>query len=152
MNQMDKNSLMGQEISLRIKQRMKSLGLTNRDLGERISLTEPSVKKLLSGGSSVQFVKLRRLAEALETTPNHLLGVSETDGSSAERSRALLGAAIEAALRTLGDLKQEHAQALTQAILSIPDKPAIVSADLDEEAAARTRAEIAAQEYLPLKN
>ena len=152
MNQMDKNSQMGREISIRIKERMKSLRLTNRDLGERIGLAEPSVKKLLSGSSSVQFLKLRRLAEILETTPNHLLGVDEAEASNGERSRALLGAAIEAALRTLGNLKQEHAQALTQAILSIPDKPAIVSADLDEETAARTRAEIEAQRYLPLKN
>lgn len=152
MNHLDKNSQMRLEISSRIKERMKRLGLNNRELGERIGLADPSVKKLLGGGSMVQFLKLRRLAEILETTPNYLLGVEENGAVNGERSRALLGAAIEAALRTLGNLKQEHAQALTQAILSIPDKPAIVSADLDEEAAARTRAEIAAQEYLPLKN
>lgn len=152
MNKKNKKPMPGQDISDRIKLRMDELGLSRDMLVNRLGLSEAGVKKILGGGSAVQWIKLGKLAEILDTTPNYLLGIDGDHSVNAKRSRTILGAAIEAALQTLGNLKQEHAQRLAQAILSIPDKPAIVSAGLDEETSARTRAEIAAQEYLPPKN
>jgi transcriptional regulator with XRE-family HTH domain len=152
MNGKDKMALDAKDISGRIKLRMRERGISTEALAEKLGLSEPGVKKLLGGGSTVQYLKLRRLADVLDTTPNYLLHVEDDWSSSAKRSRAILEEATAAALQALGKLEPQTALALAKAILSIPDKPAIVSANLDEKTAARARAEIAVQEYLPPKN
>lgn len=152
MKEKDKIALDAKDISDRIKLRMRELKMSHETLADRLGLSEPGVKKLLGGGSSVQYLKLRRIAEALDTTPNYLLSVEDGSSLSAKRSRAILEVALAAALQTVGELDAEHAQQLARSVLAIPDRPAIVSAGLDEETAARARAEIAAQEYLSPKN
>lgn len=152
MNGKDKMALDAKDISGRIKLRMRERGISTEALAEKLGLSEPGVKKLLGGGSTVQYLKLRRLADVLDTTPNYLLHIEDDWSSSAKRSRAILEEATAAALQALGKLEPQTALALAKAILSIPDKPAIVSANLDEKTAARARAEIAVQEYLPPKN
>ena len=59
-----------------IKERRKKLGLTQRQLSERIGYTDHStISKIESGSIDVNVASLYKFAEALHTTPAALLGI-----------------------------------------------------------------------------
>lgn len=88
--------------------------LTNKDLASRMAISESSVKKLFTGEVHANFMRLSRLARAMGTTPNELLGfdaASETDRQARERG------ALEAVFAALG-VPEGAIQRLVQAVLS----------------------------------
>jgi transcriptional regulator with XRE-family HTH domain len=76
--------LVGQQI----KAARRAAGLTVEQLADLLGTSVPSIKKLERGEAVVQFTKLSRLARALRTTPDALLGFPPSVGF--ERIRPVL--------------------------------------------------------------
>lgn len=72
------------EISEKIKQRRKYLGLSKRELAEKISVHETSIGKYEQGKVDFPVSKIKKLAKALEVTEIWLLGLDEVDENTQE--------------------------------------------------------------------
>lgn len=58
-----------------IKERKKQLGLTSDEIAEALDVSKPTVSRWLSGDTKkITDVKLKKLAEVLQTTEEHLTG------------------------------------------------------------------------------
>jgi transcriptional regulator with XRE-family HTH domain len=80
-------------IGRQLRERRDLLDLSNQDLATRLNVEEQTVRNMLSGQGLVTYVKLAKLARALETSPNQILGFDEGDSCDAAMVRsALLGA------------------------------------------------------------
>lgn len=88
-------------------------GLSIKELADRTGLSEPSVKRLFTGEVHANFLKLIRVARAMEASPNELLGFSVSGPDRQERERG----ALEAVFAALG-LSEEVNQHLVQAVLT----------------------------------
>ena len=72
------------EISEKIKQRRKYLGLSKRELAEKISVHETSIGKYEQGKVDFPVSKIKKLAKALEVSEIWLLGLDELDEDTLE--------------------------------------------------------------------
>lgn len=84
-----------------LRDRAKDLGLTNAEVARKADLSEQRFGNYVTGLREPDLSTLVRIATALETTPDHLLGVSLLPELS-ERGHIVLGAIADAA-RHLSD-------------------------------------------------
>ena len=71
-NTMDENNLGG-----RIKGLLKKRGLTQKELAEKVGVTEVSVSRYISGERTPKGLVIANMANALHTTSDYLLGIEE---------------------------------------------------------------------------
>lgn len=71
---------MEEKLHHRLKKKMKEKGLSQRQLALMCSLTEASVSKYLSGVRTPHIEVIGKLAKALDTTSDYLLGIDENNG------------------------------------------------------------------------
>ena len=69
---MNKNNLGG-----RIKGLLKKRGLTQKELAEKVGVTEVSVSRYISGERTPKGLVIANMANALHTTSDYLLGTGE---------------------------------------------------------------------------
>lgn len=76
-------------MALRIKTRRKELGLTQSELATRMGYTaqyaKSSVSKVECGEDNLTTTMIKKYAEALETTPQWLMGLNESYDSEMEQ-------------------------------------------------------------------
>jgi transcriptional regulator with XRE-family HTH domain len=60
----------------RLRERAKQLGISNSEAARRIGLDERRYAHYVSGRSEPNLMILERISEALDTTPNWLLGIT----------------------------------------------------------------------------
>ncbi len=85
------------------------LGLSRIELADRLTVSEETVKKMETGERVKQWLKLAEVAEALETTPNELLGFPVVDPES-------LGSALQPILKAFGH-DPEDAESIARILL-----------------------------------
>lgn len=88
-----------------LRARAASLGLTLAEAARRSGVSERRFGNYATGLRNPDLQTLIRIAKALQTTPNELLGVNVEPQSEADRLRAEIGAAVavlgKAHLRTV---------------------------------------------------
>jgi transcriptional regulator with XRE-family HTH domain len=96
-----------------LRTRAQELGLSHAAIARRIGVSERRYAHYVNGRNEPDLATLVRIAKALQTSPNELLGfAAETDGSK----RALLRDRLSAAGEAMDDRELEitvvHAEAL----------------------------------------
>lgn len=66
---------MGKQLGLRITESLKRQGMTQKELAERIGVTEAVISRYVSGDREPKPDTLANLATALHTTSDFLLGI-----------------------------------------------------------------------------
>lgn len=99
---------MSKEMGERMLDRMRVLGITQRELAERIGITEVSLSRYITGDREPKADTLANIATALFTTSDHLLGI-ENDGFDFPRVRRMLA-------RNSSSLTQQERKALIVAL------------------------------------
>jgi transcriptional regulator with XRE-family HTH domain len=127
-------------IGARISALRDRKGLSNGTLADRLGMALSSVKKLVGGQTTVQFVKLGRLARALGSSPDELLGFK------VGKSEALLRAALTASYVALG-LAVQDAEEFAAVVLQALDEQPTDSVKLDPETGVRVQVELAARRF-----
>jgi transcriptional regulator with XRE-family HTH domain len=84
----------------RLRERAAELGISNAEVARRSGLTERRYSNYVAGIREPDLVTLVRIAGALQTTPNVLLGVGEKSKSTV---RSLLVDRINSALENVND-------------------------------------------------
>lgn len=70
-----------EQFATNLRRRAKELGLTHAEIARRAGLTERRYGNYVAGTREPDLASLLRIAEALRTTPDHLLGLeNETAG------------------------------------------------------------------------
>ncbi len=79
-------------VGARIRDRRKSIDLTQRELGDRVGISAQQIQKYEKGSNGVSAHIMHKIAEALETSPNHFYrglrrsnvsgGVNEPEGGA----------------------------------------------------------------------
>jgi transcriptional regulator with XRE-family HTH domain len=103
-------------IGRRITEALRNAKMTQQALADALGLSLPAVKKLASGNATIQYAKLKKLALALDTTPNQLLGFNERVPENG------FIAATEGALRMMG-LDSLQAAELAQLVCEVAEEP-----------------------------
>ena len=80
---------MGKELGMRMSRVLKNRGMTQKDLAERIGVTEAVVSRYISGNRDPKPEVLANIATALHTTSDFLLGI-ETDEFSHPKIRRMI--------------------------------------------------------------
>lgn len=66
---------MGKELGLRITKALQKQSMTQKELAERIGLTEAGISRYISGDREPKPDTLANMATALHTTSDYLLGI-----------------------------------------------------------------------------
>ena len=61
-----------------VKELRINLGLTQQELGDKIGVKKASICGYEKNIKKPKYINLIKLAEALQTTPNHLMGMEQT--------------------------------------------------------------------------
>lgn len=93
------------QFASRLRQRAKELGISHAEAARRSGLSERRYAHYVSGIREPDLATLVRVAEALETTPNTLLGVD--GGKTPASRRSLLSDRLNSAARTLREADLE---------------------------------------------
>jgi transcriptional regulator with XRE-family HTH domain len=110
------------QFALRLRQRAKELGISHAEAARRSGLSERRYAHYVSGIREPDLATLVRIATALETTPDSLLGVT---AKKAEPSRrALLRDRLSSVARGLGERDLEIVVVQTEALMSLRRKSA----------------------------
>lgn len=80
---------MGKELGLRITNALQKQGMTQKELAERINVTEAVISRYISGDREPKPDALANIATALHTTSDFLLGI-ECDEFDHPRIRRLI--------------------------------------------------------------
>ncbi len=70
---------MSKELGIRILQILKNSNITQKDLAERIGVTEAVISRYISGDREPKPDVLANIATALKTTSDYLLGIEKDD-------------------------------------------------------------------------
>ena len=70
---------MGKELGVRIVEQLKARGMQQKELAERIGLTEATLSRYISGDRDPKPEVLANMATALHTTSDYLLGIEHDD-------------------------------------------------------------------------
>ncbi len=70
---------MGRELGERIAALLKSQGMQQRELAEKIGVADGVLSRYISGSRSPRPETLAKMATALRTTSDHLLGIENED-------------------------------------------------------------------------
>jgi len=65
---------------LRIKSKRKEIGLTQKTLGEQVGVSAPAINRFERGDKSPSIETLLKLAKALGTSTDYLLGAETIEG------------------------------------------------------------------------
>ena len=68
---------MSRELGLRIKGMLEKRNMTQRDLANRINITEAQLSRYISGDREPKPATLANMATALQTTSDYLLGIDD---------------------------------------------------------------------------
>ena len=97
----------GKDLGERIAGLLKQLGITQRELAERIGITEVSMSRYIRGDRTPKGPVVANMATVLNTTTDHLLGVGE---SNEEKQEELSLPEDEAETRDFGEALEEFEQ------------------------------------------
>lgn len=95
----------------RLRERAKALGISNAEAARRAGLDERRYAHYISGRSETDLSTLVRIAEALGTTPNWLLGVDEMEDTDPEKAALVSRFAHAARLLSARDVEMLVIQA-----------------------------------------
>ncbi len=96
-----------------LRTRAQELGLSHAAIARRIGVSERRYAHYVTGRNEPDLATLVRIAKALQTPPNELLGfAAETNGSK----RALLRDRLNAAANAMDDLELEMTVVQAEAI------------------------------------
>ena len=70
---------MGKELGLRMTETLIKRGMTQRELSERIGVTEAVISRYVSGDRGPKPEMLANIATALHTTSDYLLGIENEE-------------------------------------------------------------------------
>jgi transcriptional regulator with XRE-family HTH domain len=130
-----------EEIGERIRQIMADRKLDHKKVGDLYGTTPNAVTKMLGGNSTMQWAKLAKLAPALGTDPNDILGF----GKGSER--ALFRGALKGIAQALGR-SDEEAYQIALIALEVLDRR---SSGVNQEESARSVAEFLIRQFVDLK-
>jgi XRE family transcriptional regulator, fatty acid utilization regulator len=102
--------------SNRIKERTKTLGLSQAELARRCKLTEKALNHYIAGRSEPNLDMLVKIAAVLDCTPNELLGVDDLRAVSANPEDVLKDQ-IAATCQPMSVKSLELSLALLKAVL-----------------------------------
>ena len=71
-----------------LRQRAQELGLSNAEVARRVGLSERRYAHYVSGRNEPDLAMLVRIGEVLQSTPNQLLGLEQSQGPTDEKPRA----------------------------------------------------------------
>lgn len=97
----------GKDLGERIAGLLKQLGITQRELAERIGITEVSMSRYIRGDRTPKGPVVANMATALNTTTDYLLGIGE---SNKEKQEELSLPEDEAETRDFGEVLEEFEQ------------------------------------------
>lgn len=97
----------GKDLGERIAGLLKQLGITQRELAERIGITEVSMSRYIRGDRTPKGPVVANMATALNTTTDYLLGTGE---SNEEKQEELSLQEDEAETRDFGEALEEFEQ------------------------------------------
>ena len=97
----------GKDLGERIAGLLKQLGITQRELAERIGITEVSMSRYIRGDRTPKGPVVANMATALNTTTDYLLGIGE---SNEEKQEELSLPEDEAETRDFGEVLEEFEQ------------------------------------------
>ena len=97
----------GKDLGERIAGLLKQLGITQRELAERIGITEVSMSRYIRGDRTPKGPVVANMATALNTTTDYLLGIGE---SNKEKQEELSLPEDEAETRGFGEVLEEFEQ------------------------------------------
>ena len=80
---------MGKDLGLRIAESLQKKGMTQKELSERIGVTEAVISRYISGDREPKPEMLANIAPALHTTSDFLLGI-ENDEFNHSRIRRMI--------------------------------------------------------------
>lgn len=80
---------MGKDLGLRIAESLQKKGMTQKELSERIGVTEAVISRYISGDREPKPEMLANIATALHTTSDFLLGI-ENDEFNHSRIRRII--------------------------------------------------------------
>ena len=80
---------MGKDLGLRIAEFLQKKGMTQKELSERIGVTEAVISRYISGDREPKPEMLANIATALHTTSDFLLGI-ENDEFNHSRIRRMI--------------------------------------------------------------
>lgn len=103
----------------RLKERASELGIPHAEAARRSGLSERRYSNYVSGIREPDLAMLVRIAAALQTTPDDLLGVADKRKLT---SRTLLMDRLNSAAQTLGDHDLEIVVTQTEALTDRPGK------------------------------
>lgn len=130
----------GEEIGARIAKLRAGADLKVEELASRVGVTADALQKLMRGESTSQYLKLIKIARALKTTPDTILGFNEP---------GFLKAVLEACFDSLG-LTAEQTEALAETVLQVLEAQPIP--ELDPVSQARAQAPVLLQSLLRSKS
>lgn len=106
-NTMNENNLGG-----RIKGLLKKRGLTQKELAEKVGVTEVSVSRYISGERTPKGLVIANMANALHTTSDYLLGIEEDITKKQKTIAEITGAVKEDSekSKTVTDILEEVKQ------------------------------------------
>jgi transcriptional regulator with XRE-family HTH domain len=135
------------EVGARIKKMRDAQGLTNRQVANHMGVTEAAAKKLVTGETATNFVKLIPLAGLLRSTPNEILGVSESGTSRDINSEIWIEVIDEIGLRF--GLSEANSRTLAETVVRVITGPPIPHAGIDPRTALRIQVATAIHVALP---
>ena len=124
---MDESRQLGE----RINRLMRAQRMQPGDLARELDLGESSIRKVLRGENVAQYIQLARIARALKTTPNFLLGFTDAHmdaGRSGNIDLSLLQAAFQGILEQLG-LDRDAASVGAQLAFETAQEQTVVGED-----------------------
>jgi transcriptional regulator with XRE-family HTH domain len=135
------------EVGARIKKMRDAQGLTNRQVANHMGVTEAAAKKLITGETATNFLKLIPLARLLGCTPNAILGVNDSGTSGDINSEIWIEVIDEIGLQF--GLSEANSRMLAETVVRVITGPPIPHAGIDPRAAVRIQVATAIRVVLP---
>lgn len=120
------------DIRKRLRDRATELGLSYAEIAGRVGVSEAAIKKLMTTHGLKNFARLSSLCQALEISPNALLGFNE-EGALSE---PLLLAGMSISFEALG-LPRSDADALAEIVLEAVHISTLGQQEIEPDAAVR---------------
>lgn len=109
-------------VNERIKERRLELGMTLEQVAEKIGVKRPTIFRYESGAINIKLSTIRKLAEALQTTPEYLMGWQEGhEPKEAEPSKEELDPKVLMLARGMSKLSEDKKDLLLQLVQSMSD-------------------------------
>lgn len=144
---MEKDDTLAFEIGERIRSILKTRGVTVGQVAKAMGISEDALRKTMQGNSAKGYAKLARLARALQTTPNDMLGFPPSQPSGV-LDPARLSGVIETLAERMSDLDEDEIRSLVRVVLEVSKPPATPAAGVPPETEAKIQAEFAIRQLL----